>query len=219
MDIKDILNFLRPDQQEDPESIYQRQRVTRNAPPVLQETLDLLQRTDKVPHVQMKNMSLMTKGHYQPFGNTITFNTGSLNNLIHNGRDELPTKDVTTHEFNHALYQGMAYKADQLSGRHKLPMNLGMLSPAQRQFMDAWTQINDPDKTNFPQPAYMAGEKTTYRNGPDERLAFGVGNQQYGDSTRPLEDMYAIPHQDASAATDMSVLRDLYKKVLDEENQ
>lgn len=124
------------------------------------------------------------RGYYSPRTNTI----------------ELSSPKGLPHEATHALDIQMKKKA---KGHGNPNLDALLLSPEEKQFKEAYQKLN-PATSNLPM-----NRSDKYRTNPLELRAYGVGNTVNGDSEYPV-----APHVDATMATEMAILRDLYARTL-----
>jgi hypothetical protein len=170
----------------------------RSGNPTINDILNLLQMTNSVPTVQVKNMGAL--GTYNNASNTLTLSPYGGNTT------------TVSHELTHALDHRMDDYADKLrsSGAQGL----------QQQFLDTYQKLDTlqnpskliPNQRNLATKDQLNDQQRydMYRYSPNEVRAFGVGNQE--DDGGPGVEPRA--HLDATQAQEAAILRDLYRRSL-----
>ena len=159
----------------------------------VKDILDLLSLSGKLPNATIdkeQRLPLGTSGDYYPLKDQITFHPLTGN-----------TPSVGAHELFHALQARMGNKAYNLNKSWRSD-----LSTSDLQYLDAYEKLNSGG-------AIKNQPEEGYRTRLDEAQAFGVGN--YATGQRPSwEAEYSSkrPHLDATNASEMAILMDLYKR-------
>jgi len=150
------------------------------------ENAATLQKIGATPQVQIKNLGPDVSGDANYQTNTITFSKAN------------PTPNDIAHETTHMLNNQMGIQAGNI-----LQTPLEKQTLEQQKFLDAYKKLI-PAQTQLP-----LDRSDAYRTNSSELRAFGVGN-----SSVPYNQTYAIPHVDATMATEFAILRSLFNKTL-----
>jgi hypothetical protein len=165
-----------------------RRQFEKGGPPELKETFSLLEGADHLPNIAFKRQDPGTNGAINGFNRIELDPIAGINN------------QTIAHETTHSLDAAMARDYEKISRRKLIgwPHDPEALS-----FHDAYKKLR-PSDTKLP-----LDRTDAYRSSDKELRAFGVGNHA---SEAPST--YGRPHLDATMATEMAILRDLYKKML-----
>jgi hypothetical protein len=162
------------------------QAYFKNRTPVLDDIIGLLNLSNRYPEVKFEGLG-GSNGEYSPLHNSISLDPFYGNNV-----------NTATHEHFHALDQAMGGYAYQLTKPFK------DTTVADNRFLDTYNKLNLPP--NLP----GRDVRDRYRTNAVEERAFGVGNH-----SSPLEPHRpTAPHVDATNATEMAILMDMYRRAL-----
>jgi hypothetical protein len=157
--------------------------------PELNDILNLLTKSGSMPQISVKNI-----GGYGAYN-------GTTNELYLSPRGGNTT--TATHEMSHALDNTMNRRYLDLQSKQNL-------SPIQQQFKDGFEKLK-PAQTKLP----LGNDP--YRFSPQELRSFGVGNMvDKGNPNAALGYTDVPQHLDPTMATDAAVLRELYRRMLEE---
>ena len=153
------------------------------------ELYSFLVQNNYLPKIVNTPLEQGTSGEYSSFSNRI-----NLSPLL-NEKTADKQKNVLAHEMTHSVQSLMADKAYKLSNSY-------FLSPEEKQFLKAFKEFQK-------QPLLTAQDKQDkYRTLPNEVGAFGVGNMSVKEET----DYPTKSHVDATAASELAILMDLFKR-------
>lgn len=151
------------------------------------ENAATLQKIGATPQVQIKDLGSGVLGQFKPSTNTLRFPTTN------------PDAKTIAHETTHALDEQMREKFLQYASLFPFSKQ----TSEQKNYIDAYRKLHLED-TKLP-----LDKEDVYRTNFPELRAFGVGN-----SAVPYNTGYALPHVDATMATEFAILRSLLNKTL-----
>jgi hypothetical protein len=168
--------------------------VIRNSKnPGLDDILNTLKVSGKMP--------TMSVG-YPEGGANADYNLGTDHVRLHPSRGG--NTGSVGHELTHALDMRLFRRASDIESRHE-----SFATPEDLQYQAAFRKLQKPAPlpTNLPNKSEFDRRWQQYRMDPTEARAFGVGNHLLQGTGND-----AIPHMDASQATEADILRDLYRR-------
>ena len=154
------------------------------------EILTLLANNNALPSLKTNVYGAGEAGSFNPIGGGIQLAPSANTGLA-----------VPTHEYTHALDNLMRFRSGDWNNSSKLFGGIfsGIL-PQQAQFSSAYQKMDTV-------PSTPSTEKDSYRNSKVESRAFGVGNQAPDTAKK-----WAVPHRDATSATEFDILMDLFRR-------
>ena len=174
------------------------------------EAAVLLNSQGKLPQIRKGSLSdSMNDGEFDASTNTVTVNPSLKPYEITQG---------LAHELTHALTTVMQTTARSILNNQdkKQP------SPTEQKFMDAWYKL-DPDYSKLAQFTYPSSEYNQYRHSFREAPAWAVGRMEDPRQALTRQEYWMSSpggsHVDATLAQEQAILRDLYARKVQQEQQ
>ena len=174
------------------------------------EVAVLLNSQGKLPKINKGSLSdSSNNAEFNPATNTVTINPNLKPYEISQG---------LAHELTHALTTAMQETARSILNNQ----NKKQPTSSEQQFMDAWYKL-DPDYSKLPQFTYPSNEYNQYRHSFREAPAWGVGRMEDPRQTLTRQEYWMSSpggsHVDATLAQEQAILRDLYARKVQQEQQ
>lgn len=169
----------------------------------LEETIALLNKTNSMPEVRIKEDSPSVGGGYSREGN-----------YLHVNPNFFDLQNALNHELTHALNYKINEKSKELSDRKYNKRE--RLTQAEERFLESKGFL-DADMLKLkrqsyygPSPSWKYNNYNDYRHSNTEAPAFAVGNMA---SSKPSVSPGGS-HVDATLASQQAIMRDLYNRAI-----